>query len=241
MLRAEFVSTVTDSEILSGRLADTLSNDFLLSKGTTHMANANTFAGVYTIPGPVSATETCVAAYNAIGGNTTGGFTQQAIQTGTTRQFVGVPADVSGGIFDGRPFKMRVVAQTQSTVASNFTVNCYWSAGVNTNTTTLTGDILVIGSGAVAVASKPATVFMEATLQWDSSLQSLTGFWNGAAGQYVITSTGGVIIKSSAAETATDPIATLQASTGLLNFFVTFTNSGAVTSTKLIEFALDRI
>lgn len=203
--------------------------------------NSNSFAGVRYIPGPISSTETCVAAYNAIGGNTTGGFTQQTQQTGTVRQFIGVPPDVTGGIFDGSPFKLRVVAQAIGTGAGNFTVNTYWSAGVNTDLTTLTGDILIIGSGAVAVASKPANVFMEATLQWSSALGSLTGFWNETAGQYQITSTGGVVIKSSAAQTATDPIAALQTSTSALQFFVTFTASANISSTRLIEMSLERI
>ena len=48
------------------------------------MSSINTFAGVYTVPGPISATATAVAAYNAIGGASSG-FTQQTVQTGTTR------------------------------------------------------------------------------------------------------------------------------------------------------------
>ena len=46
------------------------------------MASVNTVSGYYNVPGPISTTATVVADYHAIGGNTTGGFTQQTTQTG---------------------------------------------------------------------------------------------------------------------------------------------------------------
>jgi hypothetical protein len=202
--------------------------------------NTNTFAGVRNYPGPTSATETAVAVINPLGGGSSG-YTQQTAQFGTTRQLVGVPPDVSGGIFDGSPFKIRYAARAIGTGAGNFTVNVYWNNGVNTDLTTFTSDVLVIGSGAIAVASKPALAFDEVTLMWDSKLQSLAGFWNETSGMHVITSTGSVVNKSSAAVTATDPLAALQTSTSALNFFITFTCSANISSTQLIEFSLERV
>lgn len=193
------------------------------------MANMNTVFGLYNLAGAVSATETAVSA-------TAGG---------TTRALMGLTSEptLAQGLFDGRPFKIRVVAKAIATGASNFTVNLYWNSAANTNLTTFTGDVLVIGSGAQALASKAGSVFMEATLMWDASLQALGGFWNEAAGLANIVTTP-AIIKSSAAVTATNPItATGVATQNLLQFFVTFTCSTAanVTSATLVELAIDRV
>jgi hypothetical protein len=208
--------------------------------------NANTFVGVRGYPGPVSATETAIAVINPTGGASSG-YTQQTLQFGTTRQIVGLPADVAGGTHDGVPFKVRVVALTLSAVASNFTVNIYWNCGANTNLTTFTNDVLVIGTGALAVASKPAVVVTEAVLMWQSGLGQLVGFWNETTGIANVVTTP-VLGKASASLTATNPIgiSSTAGQTSLANsqgvqFFVTFTNSGAVTSTELVEFSLEGI
>jgi hypothetical protein len=187
----------------------------------------NTVFGLPSLAGPVSATETAVA----------------AVAGGTTRALFGLTSDVNGGFFDGRPFKIRVVASAVATGTSNLTVNLYWNSAANTNLTTFTGDILVIGSGAQALASKSGSIFMEATLMWDSTLQALGAFWNEAAGLANIVTTP-AIIKTSAAVTATNPVTSTGVATpNLLQFFVTMTCSTAanVTSTKLVEAAIDRI
>jgi len=191
------------------------------------MANANTvFSAPYNIVGPTSATETCIA---------------QGTST-TQRQLMGLGTDIAGGVFDGHPFKLRVISQGVASGACNFTVNCYLNSGANTaDLVTLTNDVLVIGSGAQAIASKSGYVFMEATLMWDSTLQALAGFWNETAGLAEIVTTP-AIIKTSAAVTATNPITSTKAATqDKLQFFITHTMSANATSSKLIEFSIDRI
>jgi hypothetical protein len=145
--------------------------------------------------------------------------------------------------FDGKPFKIRAVAQATATGASSFTVNIYWSSGKNTtDLTTLTSDVLVIGSGAQVLASKNGSVYLEAVLMWDSKSQQLAGFWNESAGFANIATTPAVI-KTSSAVTATNPITTAITSATALQFYVTFTCSTAanVSQATLVEFSIEAI
>lgn len=186
------------------------------------MANCNTFAGLYNQTGPTSATETAIA----------------SASSSTTRAIVAMPTNSE---FDGKPFKARVVSQGVASGACNFTVNLYWDSNANTNLTTFTGDVLVIGSGAQALASKSGTVLMEAICVWDSTLAQLAAFWIDSAGIANIPTTPAVI-KTSGAVTATNPVtASGVATSDLLRFFVTHTMSANATSSKLIELAFDEI
>lgn len=192
------------------------------------MANMNTCFALYNLAGPVSATETAVA----IPGST------------TTRQLLGLTNDVNGGLFDGKPFKVRVVAQGVATGASNFTVNLYWNSAANTNLTTFTSDILVQGSGAQALASKTGTVFVESVCVWDSGLAQLSSY-NAAPGGFSSLVTTPNLIGATAAKANTSGVIASSgvATPNLVQFFVTLTCSTAanVTSTKILEFAIDHI
>jgi len=200
------------------------------------MSNANTFAALYNLPANSTATET--AAQSAVG---VFGVLGASTAAAPLRAILAPRSDVSGGLLDGHPFKLRVVAQGVASGAGNFTVNVYLNAGGNTNLTTFTNDVLVIGSGAQALASKSGVVLMEAILMWDSTLQQLAGFWNEAAGVSNIPTTP-AIIKTSAAVTATDPIASTGVATvDKLQFFVTSSISANGSSAKILEFALDQI
>jgi len=188
------------------------------------LANLNTATALYNLTGPTSSTETAIAA----AGST------------TVRAVLAPPQDLAGGFFDGHPFKVRVVSQAVVTGAANFTVNVYANLGGNTNLTTFTNDVLIIGSGSQAAASKWATVFMEAIVMWDSVSQQLAAFWNAAAGAANIPTTPAVI-KTSAAVTATNPVGTALSNISSVQFFVTHTLSANPTSSKLVELAIDRI
>ena len=190
------------------------------------MPNQNTVFGLYNLTGPTSSTETAVA---------TPGST-------TLRATLGLTNDINGGFFDGHPFRLRVVSQGAASGACNFTVNVYANLGANiSDLTTLTNDVLVIGSGAQALASKSGFVFMEAILMWDSTLQALGAFWNEAACLANIVTTP-AIIKSSAAVSATNPITSTKTATiNAVSFYVTHTMSANATSSKLVELAIDRI
>ena len=208
--------------------------------------NMNTIAGQFNLPGPISATETAVASINQIGG-ASAGYTQQTTPFGTVRALVGPPPDIAGGELDGRPFKLRVGVSWVATSTSNLTVNAYWNCGTNTDLLTFTSDVLVIGSGALAVASKNGCMFMEAPLLWDSGSKQLVGFWNADPG--IASLPTPVAIKSSSALTAVNPIAISTtasqaaiATMAGLQFFVTITVAtvASVTSVKVNELAIER-
>lgn len=191
------------------------------------MANANTVNSLpFNLTANSTSTETAVA----------------AVSGGTTRAVLGMRPDIAGATyFDGRPFKLRVVAQGVASGAGNFVVNTYWNSTSNTNLTTFTNDVLIIGSGNQALASKSGIVFMEAICLWDSTLQQISAFWNEAAGLAGLVTTP-AIIKTSAAVTATNPVtATGVGTLNLVQFFVTTSISANGTSAKLLEFSIDTI
>lgn len=124
--------------------------------------------------------------------------------------------------------------------AGNFVVNLYWNSGANTNGTTFTSDILLIGSGNQALASKSGVVVLEANVIWDSTSQQIATWWNAAAGISNIPTTP-ALTKSTAAVGATNPVATAVAAQSSLQFFITTAISANGTSAKVLEFGADRI
>ena len=87
------------------------------------MASASTFAAVYNVPGPNTAAAVAVAAYNPIGGSTSG-YVQQTVQTGTTRQLLTVPAN--SAYMTGTPFEVRAIVKGATAAADNMTVAIWW-------------------------------------------------------------------------------------------------------------------
>jgi hypothetical protein len=198
------------------------------------MANLNTFFQLSNLPGPIAVAETAVASINAIGGTTTPGAS-------TTRALAGVRQDASGGFFDGHPFLVKGVAKAIGTGVGNFTFNLYWNIGANTNLTTFTNDVLLIGSGAIAVASKPAVAVLEAMVIWDSSLQQVMGIKTRSYNNLITTPAVPVVTP---ALTAANPLVAASA-TGVSNvsqlqFFATITCSANISSTTLIELSLEQ-
>jgi hypothetical protein len=187
------------------------------------MANMNTFAGVYNLPGAISSTETAVAQFNST----------------TTRVLVAPPQDVAGGVLDGHPFLVKGQAKAIGTGAGNFTFNIYWNVGTNTNLTTFTSDVLLIGSGAIAVASKPAVACLEAMVIWDSSLQQVMAVKTRSYNNLVTTPAVPVVTP---ALSAANPLVAAATVTNVsqLAFFATITCSANITSTTLLELSLER-
>lgn len=196
------------------------------------MSNLNTFAGLYNLPGPIATAETAFAATNAIGGVTA--------TTAATRALVGIRQDAAGGFFDGHVFRIRGLAKAIGTGAGNFTFNIYWNVGTNTNLTTFTSDVLVIGSGAIAVASKPAVALLEAEVIWDSSLQQVMAVKQASYNN--LTATPAVPVVTPALSAA-NPLVAAGTVTNVsqLNFFATATSSANISSTTLIELCLEQI
>jgi len=195
------------------------------------MANLNTFFQLSNLPGPISTVETAIAAVNAIGGVTT--------TPSTIRALASVRQDAAGGFFDGHPFKIRAIGKAIGTGAGNFTMNVYFNSGANTNLTTFTSDVLVVGSGAVAVASKPAVAVCEGLIMWDSSTQQVMGLKVETFNNIVPTAT--IPLATPAVTAATLSAAGTTTNVSGLSFFVTFTSSANISSTTLIELALEQV
>jgi hypothetical protein len=191
------------------------------------MANSNTVFAEYNQVGPISSTETAIA----------------SVAGGTTRLLLGLTNDINGGLFDGRPFKVRAVSQGVASGACNFTQKIYWNSTSNTNLTTFTNDILILSSSTQALASKSGYIIQEAVCIWDSTLKQLVSFNAAPAGYVSIPTTGGVVLGSTAVVNAgTNPVSSTGVGTiNLVQFFVTHTMSANQTSSTLVEFAIDRI
>lgn len=187
------------------------------------MANMNTFAQIQDLPGAIATAETAVA----------------SLANSTVRATVAIPQDVAGGLFDGHPILVRGLAKAIGTGAGNFTFNIYWNVGTNTNLTTFTNDILLIGSGAFAVGSKPAVAFLEAMVMWDSSTQQVMAVQTRSYINKVPTPTVPVVTPV----LGTNPF--VAAGTVLnvsqIQFFATFTSSANISSTTLLELALEEL
>lgn len=196
------------------------------------MSNANTVAFIQNLTGPTSATETAVAAQSPLGGFTT--------TPTSVRAFIAPPQDVALGFFDGRPFFVRGLAKAIGTGAGNFTFNIYWNSGGNTNLTTFTNDVLLIGSGAIAVASKPAVAFLEAFVMWDSSLQQVMAVKTRSYNNLTATPAVPVVTPALSAANPLVAAGTVTNVSGL-QFFATITCSANISATTLTELAIERI
>lgn len=196
------------------------------------MATINTFAQIQDLPGPIAVAETAVATINGIGGIT-------ATPTlSTIRALVAPPQDIAGGFLDGHPFLVKGIAKAIGTGAGNFTFNIYWNVGTNSNLTTFTSDILLIGSGAIAVNSKPAVAFLEAMVMWDSSLQQVMAVKMKSYNNLITTPAVPVVTPLLS---ATTPLvaAAVVTNASQLAFFATITCSANISSTTLIELSLE--
>lgn len=200
------------------------------------MSNCNTFCGVYNLAGPVSATETAVQA-------PVGVLTPLGASTASTplRQLISPGGNAN---LDKIPFRIRAIAEGVATGSSNFTLKLYWNSAANTNLTTFTGDVLLLGSSTQALASAAGTIVLAADLYWDAtakqlacSAQTISGFAN------IVTTPAVITLGSNIS--ATNPIkqGSGVATSDLLQFFATMTCGTAanVTSTTLVELSLERV
>jgi len=212
------------------------------------MAGINTVSAYYGVPGPISTTATVVADYHACGGATSG-FTQQTTQTGTTRLFLS-----AAGVPVGTPFELRAIGKTVSAVASNFTMAIYLACGTATGSitntsdlTTLTNDVSIVTSSTQAMASKGGYIALNARLMYDDINKQLMGVGDlgmasipttpvalNGPGVGTINATNPIAVSSTAAQASLATVA------GCV-FYVVFTNSGAVTSTTLVEFSVNAL
>lgn len=95
---------------------------------------------------------------------------------GTTRAVLSLPQDISGGIYDGQPFRIRAVVNAVPGTSGNYTFSVYWNKGDNTDLTTFTNDKIFLTSGATALGTQANSTFvLSAILVWDSVAQRLAG------------------------------------------------------------------
>lgn len=191
------------------------------------MANCNTFSIVR----------------NLSLGNVTSTSAFPTVSGGSVRQLVGIPADVSGGIHDGLPFRVRAVFKAVPGTSGNFTGSVYWDSDANTDLTTLTGDKIFLTSGTIALGTQAAsTLVLSAVLVWDSTALRLAGV-NDPQSFHTI-ATPAVLFSGASAVTATNnPVSASVASVDKLKFFATglFGSTHADNAVTLVELAIEQI
>ena len=167
------------------------------------------------------------------------------VSGGSVRARVGIRADVSSGIFDGQPFRVRGVWKAVPGTSGNYTASVYWDAGTNTDLTTLTDEKIFLTSGAVALGTQASSVFvLSAVLVWDSSTKKLCGV-NDPQSFHTI-ATPAVLFSGASAVTATNnPVVAAAgvASVDKIQFIATglFGTTHASNAATLVELALEQI
>ena len=159
-----------------------------------------------------------------------------------TGVYVGIPADITGSVYDGHPFEVSFSAVLSSTATTNMLVNLYQAkASTFAGGPAATGYTLAtLGTGCTKVVTGTATAgltstvsqnfWMKASFVWDSTTGKLgyciaTQYQSGAA----------PAIASSAS--VTGPLAIAD-----LNFIPSFTFASAATTTIVVkEFCINRL
>jgi hypothetical protein len=159
-----------------------------------------------------------------------------------TGVYVGIPADITGSVYDGHPFEVSFSAVLSSTATTNMLVNLYQAkASTFAGGPAATGYTLAtLGTGCTKVVTGTATAgltstvsqnfWMKVSFVWDSTTGKLgyciaTQYQSGAA----------PAIASSAS--VTGPLAIAD-----LNFIPSFTFASAATTTVTVkEFVINRL
>lgn len=190
----------------------------------------------------MSSVNTFAAARGYVVGNVTS-ETVFAPSGATVRSPLAVRSDISGGILDGMPFRLRAVVKAVPGTSGNFTAAVRFNSGANTNLTTFTSDNVFLTSGAVALGTQAASVFaLSAVLVWDSAAQRIAGV-NESVCFHTI-ATPAVLFSGASAVTATNnPVATSVTTVAGLSFIVTglFGTGNAANAATLLELGLDQI
>ena len=206
------------------------------------MSRNDTSIGIYNFPQTVAVTtETALLAPTASG--VYPGLPSPVIPLSTSTYpagvFIGVPADVAGGEFDGHPFEVVLAAKVTTSATANLTVNLYnakastFAGGPAASTYTLA----TLGSGCTDVAPGSATavgtggasinVLVRATFLWDSTSKTL--------------STLTVTQYQKGASVSTTPANATTVAQGDLNFIPSFTVSAGTATITVTEFVINRL
>jgi hypothetical protein len=175
-------------------------------------------------------------------GNVTTASAFPTVAGGAVRATVGIPADISGGIFDGVPFRVRAIFKAVPGTSGNGTFAVYWNKGDQTDLTTFTNDKVFLTSGAVALGTQAASTFvLSAMLIWDSAAQRLAGVNETS---FHTIATPAALFSGAFAVTATNnPVATSVASVAAIQFFATalFGTGNASNAATLTELSIEQV
>ncbi len=163
---------------------------------------------------------------------------------GLVRATVGIPADVSTGINDGLPFRVRGVWKVVPGTSGNYTASIYWNRGDQTDLTTFTNDKIFLTSGAIALGTQASSTFvLSATLVWSSTELRLSGV-NDPQCFHTI-ATPAVLFSGASAVTATNsPVAAANVATvDKIQFFASglFGTTHASNAATLLELAIEHL
>jgi len=159
-----------------------------------------------------------------------------------TGVYVGIPADITGSVYDGHPFEVAFSAVLSSTASTNMLVNLWqakqstFSGGPSASSYTLA----TLGTGCTKVVTGTATsgltstvsqnFWMKASFVWDSTTGKL-GYC--LATQYQ----SGAVPAIASSASVTGPLAITD-----LNFIPSFTFASAATTTIVVkEFVINRL
>lgn len=141
--------------------------------------------------------------------------------------------------FDGKPFKVRLVGTGTAAANAGNTLTLSLYQGTSA---TLASDHVVAATAAVATASAASLNFVvEATLLWDSTLQSLAGSYNYVVNFNGTLATGALPVATTAqASLLTTPVAVTTAAG--LSFLPAVTWGNAVGGTiQITEFSIEQV
>ena len=158
-----------------------------------------------------------------------------------TGVYVGIPADITGSVYDGHPFEVSFSAVLSSSATTNMLVNLYQAkASTFAGGPAASGYTLAtLGTGCTKVVTGTATAgltstvsqnfWMKAQFVWSSSTKVLNF---GAAAQYL---NGAVVSVASSANATSIGVTDL-------NFIPQFTfASGGTNTVQVVEFVVNRL
>lgn len=208
------------------------------------MANQNSVAGFYSLPAQSITGTTETALVVPAAGNYS--LLPSPAHGAGNGLWIGAPADIQYGEFDGHPFKVRVAGKVHTGGSITFLCNLYYvpSAIASADTAgTLSNDTAVVTNAASSAFSGDANFLVEAEFLWDSTSKKLNGFVTSSQvnGANVAPNSGSA--GTNVATTQVSTTYTAGSAVSLLNFIPSFTfgTGNAANSVTVTEFVIDRV
>jgi hypothetical protein len=199
------------------------------------MSNSNTTVGFINLPAQSITTGTATALLVPAFSANYGTLPSPALAAGAGL-YVEVPNDIATGStnWDGHQFRVRVVGVVLSGTTGTFAVNV--QLGQSSTAANNTSLFTVTSASITGSTTAPFHFEVEATLLWDSTTATLTGFcsgqFNGAA---PIANAATTVLNSSST-----PVAPSMATLSFIPFF-TFGTGNAANTVTIKEFLIERV